>query len=80
MAQPQTKRAVLRSHEHAANARELQERVAEFTQKADSGEVRTLLRILRRWPEIKACSSRDALFASIVAEFRGVLEVENVPT
>ena len=77
---PSNRRCVLRSHEHAANARELQERVAEFTQNADAGEVRTLLSILRRYPEMRACSSRDALFASVVAEFRNVLQVDNVPT
>ncbi len=57
-----------RELEHAANCRELLQRIAEFTGKADAAEVRALLRILRRWPEMRACSSRDPLFASVVVE------------
>ncbi len=67
------------SRDHGANVRELETCVQEFTAKASEAEIKTLLSIMRRWPQMRALSSRDPLFASIVAEFRGVLEVENVP-
>lgn len=60
------------------DARELQDCVTQFAERADPGEVRTLLRILRRWPEMRAVT-KDALFAAVVAEFGHVLDVANVP-
>jgi hypothetical protein len=46
--------------------------------RADAAEVATLLRVLRRWPQMRS-PTKDALFASIVAEFKGVIDAENVP-
>ena len=67
-----------RGQAQAERTRELQERAAEFAGKADPAELEALLRILRRYPEMRACT-RHALFASVIAEYRAVVDVLNVP-
>jgi len=59
--------------------RELQDRISQFVGRDSAANVKTLLSIIRRWPEMRTCSSRDPLFASVVAEFSKVIEVEKVP-
>jgi hypothetical protein len=60
------------------DAAELSRAVEAFLARADGSEVATLARIVKRWPQMRTLT-KDALFASIVVEFKKVLEVENVP-
>jgi hypothetical protein len=57
----------LRPNRLADDVRELHDRFVEFSGRASAEEIRTLLRILRRWPEMRAVT-KDALFASVAAE------------
>jgi hypothetical protein len=49
-----------------------------FSARAEPSELATLTRIIARWPAMRTVT-KDALFASVVVEFKGVREVENVP-
>jgi hypothetical protein len=57
---------------------ELSRGLEEFVAKADAAELQTLARIVKRWPQMRTLT-KDALCASIVAEFKGVIDAENVP-
>ena len=46
--------------------------------KADAAEQATLLRVLRRWPQMRTLT-KHALFASIIAELKCVIDAANVP-
>jgi 2-oxo-4-hydroxy-4-carboxy--5-ureidoimidazoline (OHCU) decarboxylase len=60
------------------DAQELARALEAIVAKADAAEQATLLRVLRRWPQMRTLT-KHALFASIVAEFRGVIDAANVP-
>lgn len=59
---PPAKRPIILSRDHGTAVQERETRIQEFSRKASDAEIATLLSIMRRWPEIRALSSRDPLF------------------
>jgi hypothetical protein len=72
---------VMRRHastDRNAHAQKLARAMEVFSARAEPSELATLTRIIARWPAMRTVT-KDALFASVVVEFKGVREVENVP-